>query len=170
MMIKPFLTLLTGIACVSTVAFTQADEKKGSAEKKAEVKKEAAATTTLEISGNDVLQFDVKELKVKAGEKVKLKLKHSGALPKAAMGHNVVVLKAGEDIAAFATKAISAGAAADYIPSDEESTKKVIVATKMLGGGEETEVEFTAPEAGEYPFLCTFPGHYAIMNGKLIVE
>ena len=60
--------------------------------------------------------------------------------------------------------------ASDYIPEDEASKAKILVATAMIGGGEETEVTFTAPEPGEYPFLCTFPGHFGIMNGKLIVE
>ena len=47
--------------------------------------------------------------------------------------------------------------------------KKTTTKTK-LGGGEETEITFTAPEPGEYPFLCTFPGHFGIMNGKFIVK
>ena len=40
----------------------------------------------------------------------------------------------------------------------------------MLGGGEETTIEFEAPAKGEYTFICSFPGHYALMNGKFIVE
>lgn len=130
---------------------------------------QAADKVTIEITGNDALQYNTKELKVKAGQEVTLKLKHIGVLPKAAMGHNVVILKAGEDMAAFATQAMTA-VATDYIPDDEATKAKIIAATAMIGGGEETEVTFTAPGAGEYPFLCTFPGHFGIMNGKLIVE
>ena len=129
----------------------------------------AEEAVTLEITGNDLMQFSTKELKVKSGQEVTLKLKHTGMLPKAAMGHNVVILQAGVAMAAFATKSMTA-AATDYLPEDEESKNQILVATKMLGGGEETEIKFTAPAAGEYAFLCTFPGHFAIMNGKLIVE
>lgn len=129
----------------------------------------AAEKVTIEITGNDALQYSTKELKVKSGQEVTLKLKHIGVLPKAAMGHNVVILKAGENMAAFATQAMTA-VATDYIPDDDATKAKILVATAMIGGGEETEVTFTAPEAGEYPFLCTFPGHFGIMNGKLIVE
>jgi azurin len=40
----------------------------------------------------------------------------------------------------------------------------------LIGGGESTTIEFEAPEKGEYTFLCTFPGHFGLMNGKFIVE
>ena len=46
----------------------------------------------------------------------------------------------------------------------------IIAATKLLGGGETDTVIFDAPAAGTYEFLCSFPGHYAIMKGKFIVE
>ena len=72
-------------------------------------------------------------------------------------------------MAAFATKCITA-AATDYVPADEATQKQILAKTKMIGGGEEAEVSFTAPAPGEYPFLCTFPGHFAVMNGRLIVE
>jgi azurin len=40
----------------------------------------------------------------------------------------------------------------------------------MLGGGETTTIAFTAPAAGTYDYICSFPGHYGMMKGKLIVE
>lgn len=129
----------------------------------------AEDAVTLEITGNDQLQYDKKELTAVTGQKVTLKLKHVGKLPKVAMGHNVVILKPGTEIAPFAMKCAPA-AANDYIPEDEEVAKLMVVYTKMLGGGEETEITFTAPEPGEYPYLCTFPGHFGTMNGKFIVK
>lgn len=128
-----------------------------------------AKDVKLEIAGNDQMQYDKKELTVTAGDDVTLTLKHTGKLPKAAMGHNVVILKPGSALPDFAMKAASA-AANDYIPQDEELEKLIIAHTKMIGGGETTSITFTAPEAGEYPYLCTFPGHFAIMQGKLIVK
>jgi len=55
----------------------------------------------------------------------------------------------------------------DYIPKD---TQDVIVHTKIIGGGETTTIEFDAPAVGTYDFICSFPAHFAMMNGKFIVE
>ncbi|GAA5130388.1 azurin [Luteolibacter yonseiensis] len=124
----------------------------------------------LELTGNDQMQFSTKALEVTAGDTVVLTFKHIGKLPKAAMGHNFVLLKAGTAIPAFATKAMKA-TTTDYVPEDEESKKQVIAHTKLLGGGETETLTFTAPaEAGAYPFVCTFPGHFALMSGVLTVK
>ncbi|TLU99052.1 azurin [Dyadobacter luticola] len=119
------------------------------------------------IKGSDAMQFDLKEIKVKAGQKVKLTLTHSGKLAKTAMGHNWVLLKPGVDIAAFGSKA-AAARETEYIPKSEEAN--IIAHTKLVGGGESDTVEFTAPAKGTYTFICSFPGHYALMKGSFIVE
>lgn len=121
----------------------------------------------LTISGTDQMQFDKKELRVKAGQKVRLTLTHSGTMAKNAMGHNWVLLKEGVDLAAFGQKSATA-MDNDYIPASEEGS--IIAHTKMLGGGESDTIEFTAPAKGTYEYLCSFPGHYALMRGVLIVE
>jgi azurin len=128
----------------------------------------AQDAVTIEMTGNDQMQYDKKEITAVEGQKVTIKFKHIGKLPKAAMGHNVVILKSGTQIAPFAMKCAPA-AANDYIPQDEETKSLIIAHTEMIGGGEETEVTFTAPAAGEYPYLCTFPGHFGVMNGKFTV-
>lgn len=119
------------------------------------------------IKGSDAMQFDLKEIKVKAGQKVKLTLTHSGKLAKAAMGHNFVLLKEGVDVAAFGGKA-AAARETDYIPKSEAAN--IIAHTKLLGGGETDTITFTAPKKGKYTFICSFPGHYALMKGDFIVE
>lgn len=118
------------------------------------------------LTGNDLMQFNLKEIRVQAGDKVRLTLTHVGELPENAMGHNFVLLKQGTDLVDFAQKAATASGN-DYIP---QGTDAVIVNTEMIGGGEETTIEFTAPEAGTYDYLCSFPGHYVQMQGKFIVE
>ncbi len=118
------------------------------------------------IESNDQMKFNMSEIKVKEGDTVVLTLKHVGKLPKAAMGHNWVLLTPGTEMGAFAQKAVQARDN-EYIPADGEGT---IVYTSLIGGGEETTIEFVAPAAGEYTFICSFPGHYALMNGKFIVE
>lgn len=121
-------------------------------------------TIEIVIESNDQMKFDLNEIKVKKGDTIKLTLKHVGQLPKAAMGHNWVLLNADTDMASFAQAAIQARDN-DYIPADG-----FIIHTDLLGGGEETTIEFEAPEIGEYTFICSFPGHFALMNGKFIVE
>lgn len=119
------------------------------------------------IKGNDQMQYDNKAFEVAAGDNVKITFENAGKMPKQVMGHNVIVLKAGVDVAAFATEAMKS-AATDYIP---ESKKGDILAhSKLLGPGEKETVTFTAPAAGVYTYLCSFPGHYVLMQGKMTVK
>jgi azurin len=115
---------------------------------------------------NDRMKFNLKKITVKAGQKIKLTLTHTGKLDKRMMGHNVVFLNTGIKLSTFASKA-AAAKENDYIPVGSSA---VLAHTKMLGGGETTTIEFTAPEAGTYDYICSFPAHYAMMKGKLIVE
>lgn len=129
----------------------------------------SADNTVLEITikGGDDMKFDKTTLKATAGQKVKLTLVHSGKLPKASMGHNFVLLKNGVNETDFATKALAAKDT-DYIPAG--SAGDIIAHTGMVGGGESTTIEFTAPARGAYTYICTFPGHSALMKGKLMVQ
>lgn len=126
-----------------------------------------ATETTLTLEGNDQMQFNQTELRATAGQTITLTLKHTGKMDKKVMGHNFVLLKPGTDLAAFGQKAASA-VAEDYVPVSESAN--VIAHTKVIGGGESVTIQFTVPEKGTYDFLCSFPGHYAMMKGKLIVE
>lgn len=131
-----------------------------------ETKNSNSDVANIVITGDDLMKFNKTEIKAKAGQKVKLTLRHVGKLDKNIMGHNVVILKEGTDVIDFATKAATQRDN-DYIPKD---TNAVIAHTKMIGAGEVAVVEFTAPKAGTYDFLCSFPAHYAMMKGKFIVE
>lgn len=119
------------------------------------------------ISGDDAMKFDKTEIKVPVGETILLTLHHTGKMEKTVMGHNFVVLKTGVDIPAFAEKAAVAKDT-DYIPESEKNS--IIAHTKTIGGGESTTIEFKITEAGTYPFMCTFPAHYALMKGEIIAE
>ncbi len=121
----------------------------------------------LTITGNDQMQFDKNELRVKAGQKVKLTLHHSGKMSVEVMGHNWALMAKGADMAEIGQAAADAKDN-DYIPKSKGDL--ILAHTKMIGGGETTTVEFVAPPAGTYDYMCTFPGHYALMKGKLIVE
>ena len=118
----------------------------------------------LEISGNDQMQYDKKSLSVPADcTQVQLTLKHTGKLPKEAMGHNWVLVKAA-DLTAVANAGMSAGPQNNYL---QVGDKRVIAHTKTIGGGESDSVTF--PTAGlateSLMYLCTFPGHNALMRG-----
>lgn len=128
-----------------------------------------AAFATLEFTANDSMKFNVTRAEVKAGQTVKVILTNIGSMPKAAMGHNWVLLKKGADVEAFDKAAITAQAT-DYIPAAFQ--EQIIAHTKLLGPKQTDEVSFTAPsEPGEYVFLCSFPAHYqAGMKGVLVVK
>lgn len=129
----------------------------------------ASAVATLEFTANDSMKFNLTRVEVRAGQQVKVILTNIGSMPKAAMGHNWVLLAKGADGKAFADAAVGA-AATDYIPAALASS--VIAHTKMLGPKQTDEISFTAPtEPGEYTFLCSFPAHYvAGMHGVLVVK
>ncbi|MBU3821291.1 azurin [Flavobacteriaceae bacterium XHP0103] len=138
-------------------------------QKEEEPKAEVADSNVAEIviSGDDMMKFDLSEIKVKAGQKVKLTLRHKGKMAVNVMGHNFVLLAQGVDMTDFATKAATSQAT-KYIPEGSEGD--IIAHTDLIGGGQTTTIEFDAPEVGTYDFLCSFPGHYALMKGKFIVE
>ena len=117
------------------------------------------------LNSDDLMRFDKNMLLVQSGQKITLTLNHTGKMDKLIMGHNFVLLKKDVDVAAFAEKAVLAKNN-EYIPEGEE----VIVYTKLLGGGESDTITFDAPEKGYYTFLCTFPGHWGLMKGKLVVK
>ena len=84
------------------------------------------------------------------------------------MGHNWV-LSTDADFMPVATAAAGAGLANNYVPVGDD---RVLAATAIIGGGEETSVTFSIENlsAGNaYTFFCSFPGHYAIMKGSFKV-
>jgi azurin len=126
----------------------------------------ADAACKLEIAGNDQMQYDKKELAVPATcKQVTLTLKHTGQLPAAAMGHDWVLVNT-PDLTAVANAGMGAGLASNYVAAGD---KRVLAATKIVGGGQSDTITFSTASlkaGGDYSFLCTFPGHNALMRGK----
>lgn len=127
----------------------------------------SSAARVIEISANDQMKFSVTTIEAKAGEELKIVFTNVGTLPKEAMGHNWVLLKAGTDPMAFSMASATAKDS-DYVSPAMKD--KVIAHTKVLGPKQSEEVTFKAPAAGEYPFICSFPGHVALMKGTLTVK
>jgi azurin len=160
-------------ALVLAITFScgsSSSEKKSNSDEASKEKPEVEEVSTpdsvmLSIEGNDLMQYNTDKLEVIEGQIVTLTLKHVGKMSVDAMGHNWVLLAAGTDVPAFGTAAVSAKTTG-YIPEDMK--EMVIANTQTIGGGEETSVTFTAPSAGYYTFICSFPGHYGVMQGSFV--
>ena len=125
----------------------------------------AAGNCATTVEANDAMQFNTKEIQVsKACKEFTITLKHTGTQPKASMGHNIVIGKA-EDMDGIFKDGVGA-ADTDYVKPDDA---RVVAHTKLIGGGEESSLTLDPAKLadGEYKFACTFPGHGALMNGKV---
>lgn len=123
-------------------------------------------SNTWKVEGNDNMKFDTELIRVKAGEPVEITLKNVGSLPKESMGHNFVILKPGVDVPTFGGEA-AAAADNEYIP--KSSLSSIVAHTKLLGPGEEDKISITL-EKGVYDYICSFPGHFGMMKGKIVAE
>jgi azurin len=123
----------------------------------------------VELTGDDKVKYDKTEITAKPGETLRVVLKSIGTAPKAIMGHNFVLLKAGVDPVEF-NKAAFGARETDYVPATLRD--QIIAATALVGPGETVEVTVKVPtQPGRYTYLCTFPGHFALgMRGVLIVK
>lgn len=128
---------------------------------------DVAVTDHIELQGSDDMKFDKTLFKIKAGQDVKLTLKNVGKLPKEAMAHNVVILAQGTDVQAFGEAAVKEKAN-DHIPA--AMATDVVAHTKLLGPGETDEITFKVADPGVYEFICSFPGHFGTMRGKIVAE
>ena len=126
-----------------------------------------AADCATTVESNDAMQFNTKNIDIpKSCKKFTVTLKHVGKMPKASMGHNIVVTSTA-DLNAAANDGMKAGAAAEYVkPGDT----RVLAHSKVIGGGESTsfDIDVTKLKADTpYSFFCSFPGHFSIMKGSI---
>jgi len=111
------------------------------------------------------MMFDLRWFAVEAGKPVQIVLYNRDAMP-----HNLLVTRPGS-AREIGTAAASMTPSADpkakpYVPD----SPLVLEATRLLNWNETERLTFKAPkEAGEYPFLCTFPGHWVRMYGVMLV-
>tara|TARA_R110002074_G_scaffold400203_1_gene595134 strand:+ start:2986 stop:6480 length:3495 start_codon:yes stop_codon:yes gene_type:complete len=124
-----------------------------------------AKVITIKTITNE-MKFDVTRFEVKAGEQVALVLENPDF-----MQHNLVITQPG--------KKEAVGTAADKMAADPNAanlnyvpqTSDVLFATALLNPDDTYTLKFKAPTTpGEYPFICTFPGHWRIMQGVMIVK
>ncbi len=127
----------------------------------------AAGECAFNLEGNDAMQFNVKNIDVpRSCTEFTINLKHTGTMPVAAMGHNVVIAKSG-DINGIA--ADGATVKPDHVKAGDT---RVVAHSSMVGGGESTSVTFEVSKIadGGFSFFCSFPGHAALMNGTLTLK
>ena len=162
-------TAASEAATAASEAATAASEA-ATAEKTAEAAPAASGDCKVTIDSDDAMKYDPKEITVPSScKQFSITLKHNGKMPAAAMGHNVVIAKTADKDGVLADGAAAKIENNFVKPNDE----RVVAHTKLIGGGQEDTLTFDVSKlaAGEaYEYFCSFPGHYAMMNGKLTVK
>ena len=114
-----------------------------------------------------VMKFDKATLEAKAGARIMLLFRND----KCPLQHNFLLINPGKlnDIGTLADKMLTdpTAMAKFYIPASPDILAH---SSKLIGLGQSDLIEFTAPAApGDYPYVCTFPGHWRMMQGVLKV-
>ena len=149
----------------SAAANNEVIEEKPVETKKSGILSDTPELTTIRIGTLvEQMKYDTPKLTVKAGKKIKLTFANPDFLP-----HNIVLVNPGktEAVAAAAIAMGAEGFKTGFVPPSSD----VIWASKLIDHGKEQVIEFTAPtKPGEYPYVCTFPGHAMLMRGVLTVK
>lgn len=128
---------------------------------------QAADKCDVSVDATDQMTYSVKEIAVpKACKSFTINLKHTGAMSKNIMGHNLVVSKQADEQGVL-QDGMKAGVANSYVKAQDA---RVVAATKVIGGGETSNASFAPSQldaAGSYVFFCSFPGHASLMKGTL---
>lgn len=111
------------------------------------------------------MMYDQTLLVVEAGKAMEIVLQNDDAMP-----HNVVVGRPGalEEIGNAAEKMSPTPDAQGraYVPE----IPGILHASVLVEPGQRAKLAFLAPtEPGDYPYLCTYPGHWRLMRGTLAV-
>jgi azurin len=135
------------------------------AEPSATASAKAAPPVELQIASvANTMTFDKNKMSVPAGAEVHLVLKNNATM--ATLPHNWVLVKKGTE-AAVAAAGLKMGEQAGYVDVRDHD---VLANTPQAKPGQTVELTFNAPDqAGDYPYICTTPGHYMMMKGVLTV-
>ena len=110
----------------------------------------------------DKMLYDIKEFNVETGKSVILTFKNKDFPP-----HNLLIVKPGkaDEVANLAIALGNDGFGKQWRPD----TPMILWGSTMIDYDEETVLSFTAPLPGDYPYVCTFPGHAMMMRGVMKV-
>jgi len=122
----------------------------------------------LTINATDDMRFEQETLQVETRcTDVEVTLRHTGKLSARVMGHDWVLTKTA-DVAAVANAGMGAGLANSF---QQPGDKRIIAATKIVGGGENAVVKFSTSQLERgisYSYFCSAPGHFSMMKGRLV--
>ncbi|MBA2355900.1 MAG: Azurin, partial [Acidobacteria bacterium] len=107
------------------------------------------------------LSYSVTTIRAKAGDTLTVRYDATAS----EMAHNIVLLRSEADIQPVGTAALAAYGS-DYIPPDKMD--RIVSHSALAYPGETIEWTFVVPPPGIYPYICTFSGHFTMMQGRLI--
>ena len=112
-----------------------------------------------------LMKFDPALLEARAGTPVRLTFSNT----KCPLQHNFVLTHPGRlpALGRLADALITepAAMARHYLPVSPDI---IAQSNHLIGPGQSDVIEFAAPAApGDYPFICSFPGHWRTMQGIL---
>ncbi len=126
----------------------------------------APQTQTVTLKADDFLRFKPSQIRAKAGSELVIILKNTGTV--SSLQHNFVLLTKGSDPNRFGNAAMDKKDVG-YIPPNLK--EQVIAHTSLVASGKTEQVSFTVPsEKGNYAYLCSYPGHFSVSKGTLVVE
>jgi azurin len=125
-----------------------------------------ANSRAVRIEAGKNLTFNLGSITVRAGEPLRLVFTNPDVVP-----HNWALVRPGAlaKVGELANRIIADPEAVSrhYVPKTDD----VLAYTDIVSPQDQTQIFFQAPaEKGRYPYLCTFPGHWMVMNGVMIVE
>jgi azurin len=123
-----------------------------------------ATVDLLVESDGDLLAFRPRELSCSTGAHVRLTFRHTGKY--VSFEHNWVLILP-HTFDAVVAAALAAGQQNGWVPPND---KRVLAATPLCGKGQMATIEFIAPAPGDYPYICSNPGHAENMWGVLHVR
>ena len=117
------------------------------------------------------MKYDVQSFTVRPGAKVKLTFRNPDELP-----HNIIICTpgstGGKDKGEELIKAVlELGARGQELGWEPKGHPRILHSSGMIQPGKETVIWFEAPrQEGNYPYVCTYPGHFTLMNGMMTVS
>ena len=151
------MVVLRGLAAALLLLVGCADPPEMTAEQRA-VFAEAVEVELVVAAERNAMRYADTRIEAPAGTRVRLVMDNT-ATTSPAMVHNVVVVQT-----EVAVQRVGLAARGENLPDDPA----ILAATPLARPGQRTAVVFTMPPPGEYPFLCTYPGHWRAMQGTLV--
>ena len=109
----------------------------------------------------NTLKFETEEFTVRAGHTITAIMDNTAT--NAGLFHNVVMCNPKSNINELGLAAVKVGEEKGYVPDDN----RIKFAIPLAKPGTQTKIEFVAPPPGDYPFFCSYPGHFGLMKGVM---